>query len=84
MCFGVCAPSGPRQSWLGCAVWLCVLGLGFMLRPAIPGWGVGLCVLVCALCLYPAYPSWVCNVGLCAWARVAAAARHSWLGFWGV
>ena len=49
----------PRQSWLACAVWVCVLGFGFRLRPAIPGRGFGLYVLVCALCLYPANPCWV-------------------------
>ena len=41
-CVCVCgrAPLVPRHSWLGCAVWVCVLGLGFRLRPATPGWGV--------------------------------------------
>ena len=85
---------------------MCVLRLGFRLRPATPGWGVGVCVFVCALCLYPATPGsgvWcgcvclglglgcarpllaaVCGVVLCAWARVSAAPRHSWLGCWGV
>ena len=53
------------QSWLGCAAWLCVLGLGFWLRPATPGWGVGVC-----LCLWagpawtPPLLAWVCGVGL--------------------
>ena len=57
VCACVCAPLVPRPSCLGCAVWVCVLGLGFRLRPATPGWGVGLLyVLVCALCLYPATP----------------------------
>ena len=82
-CVGVCvrAPPVPRHSWLGCAVSLCVLGLGFRLRPATPGWGVGvLCVFVCALRLYPATPGW----GVRALARVSAAPRHSWLGCWGV
>ena len=41
----------PRRSWLGCVVWVGVLGLLLCLRPATPGWGVGECV--CALCLYP-------------------------------
>ena len=152
-----------RHSRLGCAMWACVPGLGFRLRPATPGrvvwvcvclcarsactlplqvgvrgmgvcawawvsaaprqsrlgsWGV--CVFGCALCLYPAAPGWgvpcgrvclgsgfgwdvwvcvclcaryactlplqarVCGVGVCAWARVAAAPRHSWVGCWGV
>ena len=43
------APLVPRHSWLGCAVWVCVFGLGFQLRPATPGWGVGVCVFVCVL-----------------------------------
>ena len=31
------APLVPRHIWLGCALWVCVLGLGFRLRPATPG-----------------------------------------------
>ena len=50
------APLAPRHSWLGCAVWLCVFGLGFRLRPPTPGWGVGVCLFVCVLCLHPATP----------------------------
>ena len=57
-----------------------MLGLGFRLRPATPGWGVGGCVFVCALRLYPATPGW----GVRAWAPVLAAPRHSWLGCWGL
>ena len=58
VCVCVLAPLVPRHSSLACAVWVCVLGLGFRLRPATPGWGDGLCVcvLVCALRLYPANP----------------------------
>ena len=114
------APSVPRHSWLGCAMWVCVLAVRFWLHPASPGWGVGLRVLVCALSLYPAThgrgvrcgcvclgssfgcappflagvsasgfrcfcsASTPCGVGVCAWARVSAAPRHSWLGCWGV
>ena len=60
VCVCVPAPVVPCHSWLGCVVWLCVLGLGFLLRPAIPGWGVGVCVCVCVcpLRLYPATPGW--------------------------
>ena len=58
VCVFVCAPPVPRHCWLGCAAWMCVLGLGFRLRPATPGWGVGLCVSVCTLCLYLAIPGW--------------------------
>ena len=48
-CVCVCLPAPllPRHSWLGWAVWVCVLGLGFQLRPATPRWGV--CVFVCPL-----------------------------------
>ena len=47
-CVCVCgrAPLVPRHSWLGCAVRVCVLGLGFRLRPASPGWVVRVCVFV--------------------------------------
>ena len=46
----VCVPAllVPRHSWPGCAVWVCVLGLGFWLRPATLGWDVGLCACLCA------------------------------------
>ena len=47
VCAHVCAPVAPCHSWLGCAVWVCVFGLGFRLRPATSGWGVGLCVCSC-------------------------------------
>ena len=82
-CVCVCVrdPLVPRLSWLGCAVWVCVLGLGFRLRPATPGWVVGACVCLCASsACTPPLLAWVCGVGLCAWARVSAAHRHSWLG----
>ena len=78
-----CAPLVPGLSWLGCVVWACVLGVGFWLRSATPGWGVGGCVFVCALRLYPPLLAGVSGVGVCAWARVSAAPRHSWLGCWG-
>ena len=98
--------AAPRHFRLGRAVWACVLGLGFRLRPATLCWGVGVCVFVCALRLYPATPGWgvrcglvclgsgfgcappllagVCGVGVCPWARVSAAPRHSLPGFWAV
>ena len=57
VCVCLFTPPLPRHSWLGCAVWVCVLGLGLRLRPATPGWGVGMCVcVVCTLRLYPATP----------------------------
>ena len=79
------APLAPRHSWLGCAVWVCALRLGFRLRPATPGWGVGVCVCLWArsACTPPLLAG-VCGVGVCAWSLVAAAPRHSWLGCWGV
>ena len=58
VCARVRASLVPRPSRLGCAVWVCVLGLGFRLRPASPGWGVGVCVFVCSLRLCPATLGW--------------------------
>ena len=79
------APLVPRHSWLGCAVWVCVLGLGFRLRPATSGWGVGVCVCLCACpTCTPRTLAWVFGVGACAWARASAAPRHFWMGCWGV
>ena len=85
VCACVAAPIVPCHSWLRCAVRVCVLGLGFQLRPATPSWGVGACVCLCArsACTPPPLAG-VCGVGECAWARVSAAPRHSWPGCWGV
>ena len=85
VCVCVRALFVPRHSWLGCAVWVCVLGLGFWLRPATPGWAVGLCVCLCArsACTPPLLAG-VCGVLVCAWAPFLAAPRHSWLECWGV
>ena len=68
VCVCVPAPLVPRHSWLGCAVWVCVLGLGFRLRPATPGWGVRVCVYVYTP-LVPRHSRlgcavWVCVLGL--------------------
>ena len=62
------------------AVWV-VVGFGFRLRPATPGWGVGLCVRLClrSACTLPLLAG-VCAVVVWGWVRVAAAPRHSWLG----
>ena len=71
----------PRRSWLGCLARVCVLGLRSRLRPATPDWGVGVCVCLCArsACTPPLLAG-VCGVGACAWAGIAPAPRHSWLG----
>ena len=86
-CVCVCggAPLVLRHSWLGCAVWVCVLGLGFRLCPATPGGAVGLCACLCACsaCIPPLLAR-VCGVGVCALAWVSAAPRHCWLGYWGL
>ena len=85
VCVCVCAPLVPHHFWLGCVVWVCVLGLGSPLRPATPRLDVGVCVClcVCSTCTPPLLAG-VCGVGVCAWALVSAASRHSWLGCWGV
>ena len=73
-CAGVRAPLVPRHSWLGCAVWVCVFGLGFRLRAATHGWCVGVCVCWCACSpCNPPLLAGVCGLGVCAWARVLAA-----------
>ena len=62
------------------SVWAGV-GFEFRLRPATPGWGVGVCVCLCACsACTPRLLDVVCGVGVCAWARVSAAPRHSWPG----
>ena len=83
VCVCVRAPLVPRHSCLGCAVCVCVLGLGFRLRFATPGCGVGACVCLCArsACTPPLLAG-VCGVHVCVRARYSAAPRHSWLGFW--
>ena len=75
------APLAHSHSWHGCAVWVCVFGLGIRLRPATPGWGVGLCAY--SACTQPLLAR-VRGVGVCVWARVSAAPRHSWLRCWAV
>ena len=79
-CVCVCgrAPLVPRHSWVGCGAWVCVYGLGFGLRPATPGWGARVCVcLLARSACTPPLLARVCGVGVCAWARVSAAPRHS-------
>ena len=85
VCVCVPAPLVPRHSWLGFVVCVCVLELGFRLRPATPGWGVAVCVCLCARSgCSPPLLAGLCGVCVCAWAWVSAAPRHSWLGCWGV
>ena len=84
VCVCFCAPSPlARHPRLGCAVWVCGCGLGFRLHLAVPGSGVGVCACLCArsACTLPLLAG-VCGVGLCAWAQVSAAPRHSWPGCW--
>ena len=85
VCVCACPPLVCHHSWLGCTVWVFVLGLGFWLGPAIPALGAGVCVCFCArsACI-PPFLAAMCGVGVCAWARVSAAPRHSWLGFSGL
>ena len=83
VCVCVRAPLVRRHSWLGCAMWVCVLGLGFRVRPTIAGWVVGVCVCLCARSPWSrATSAGACGAGVCAWARISAAPRHSWLGCW--
>ena len=85
VCVCVRAPLVPHHSWLGCPVWVCVLGFGFQLRSAIPGWGVGVCVCLCARYAYmPPLLAAVCGVDVCTCTRVSAPPRQSWLRCWGV
>ena len=73
MCVCLCARSACTPPLpLGCAVWVCVLRLGFRLRPATPGWGVGVCVCLCACsaCTLPLLAG-LCGVGVCHWYRVS-------------
>ena len=60
------------------------LGSGFGSAPPLLAWVLGCaCLCACAPCTPPLLAG-VCGVGVCAWIRVSAAPRHSWLGCWGV
>ena len=83
VCVCVRTPLVPRPSRLACAVWACVLGLGFCLCPAHPGWGVGVCV--CAFVrvprFYPVIPGGLMCV--CVGVGFVCSLVFSWLGCWG-
>ena len=81
VCARVRAPLVTRHSWRGCTVRVYVRALGFRLCPATPGWGSGVCVRLRArFSCTPPLLAGVCGVGVCAWARVSAAPRPTWLG----
>ena len=64
------APPAPRRSRFRCAVWACVLGSGFRLRPATLWGGVGVRVCLCARPAWsPAPPGWGCCAGVWVWCR---------------
>ena len=83
VCACVGAPLVPHHSWLGCAVRVCVLGLGFRLRPTTPGWGVGVCVCVCVLAPLVPRHSWL---GCAVWMAVLGLRFRLWPATpgWGV
>ena len=54
VCVCVCAPLVPRFSWLGCAVWACVLGSGFGCAPSLL---VGLLGCACGPLCAPLAPA---------------------------
>ena len=66
VCACLCARSAlPRQSWLGCALWVCGWHLRFSLCPDTPCCGVGLCRCICARSPVPRH-SWLgCVVCVC-------------------
>ena len=75
------APLAPRRFRFRCAVWPCVLGFWFRLRPASPSGGVGVCVCSCARPAWsPAPPGWGCCAGVRVCARAPLVTCLSWLG----
>ena len=84
---GVCVwarvSAAPRHSWPGRALWVCVLGLGFWLRPATPGWGLwclgwllpGTCSCAVVCCVLCALSGFVAPGGC----RCLASVRVPWL-----
>ena len=75
------APLAPCRFWFRYAVWACVLGFGFRLRPASPLGGVGVCVCSCARPVWsPAPPGWGCCAGVRVCARAPLVPCLFWLG----
>ena len=78
VCAGVLAPPVNRHSWLGCALWVCVPGLGFWLRPASPVWGLwcvgwllpGTCSCAVVRCVFCELPGFAAPGGCCCLAPV--------------
>ena len=65
VCVCVRAPPGPRQFWLGCAVWVCVLGSGFGCAPPFLA-EVLRCVCACVRAPLVPRQSWLgCGVWVC-------------------
>ena len=79
VCVCVRAPLVPRHSCPGFAVRVCVLVLGFRLRPATPGWSVGVCVCLCACsaCTPPFLAGWYVCVGV--WVSPALCFFQVWV-----
>ena len=82
------APPAPRRSRFWCAVWACVLGSGFRLRPAPPSGGVvGVCVRSCRCPACPRPSSGAaCGAGVCGccrWWVVPPPPPPLWFFFWG-
>ena len=85
VCVVVCAlclyPATP--GWGVLCGRVCV-GLGFGCAPPSLAGVLG-CACLCARSTStPPILAGMCGVGVCVWARVSAAPRHSWLGYWGV
>ena len=85
-CWGVCvsvrAPPLPGQRLLGFVVRVSAFGFRSFTPPILAA-VLGVCVCVRAP-LTPPILAGLRGVGMCAWVRVLAAPRHSWLGCWGV
>ena len=75
------ATLAPCRFRFRCAVWACVLGFGFRLRPASP-WGVvGVCVCSCTRPAWsPAPPGWGCCAEVRVCARAPLVPCLSWRG----